>query len=91
MSRFAGLDYSNLRAWVSRSESFRVSAQFLRLEDDQIVLLKENGVEVKVPRDKLSARDVAYVAQISESQLVSKDNTDSESAESEEDGPNHGT
>ncbi|KAL1878220.1 hypothetical protein Daus18300_002137 [Diaporthe australafricana] len=87
----SGPDYSNLRMWGSRSESFEVSAQLLRLEDDQIVLLKENGVQVKVPRDKLSARDAAYVAQIKGSQLDSEDNTDSEVAESEEDGPDDGT
>lgn len=44
--------------------SFKVNAEFLRLEDGKVHLHKENGVKIAVPLDKLSTEDAQYVRQI---------------------------
>jgi WD40 repeat protein len=52
---------SSMRTWTSADGNFTVEAQCVRDDGDAVVLRKKSGGEVKVPLDKLSADDRAYV------------------------------
>ncbi|KAG6358604.1 hypothetical protein INS49_012122 [Diaporthe citri] len=83
-------DPSKLRIWTNRSGSCNVQAQFLGMED-KILLLKLGGIKIRVPREKLSFQDLAYVEDIIDTKLDSEDNTDSDSMRAEKIMPDAGT
>lgn len=52
---------SEFRKWTSADGKFSVEARFVKLDKDNIVLArKDNGKEITVPLDRLSANDRAY-------------------------------
>ncbi|KAG8680976.1 cytoskeletal protein binding protein, partial [Ceratobasidium sp. 395] len=50
------------RTWVDRTGQFKVEAEFLGLENDNIRLHKVNGAIITVPTAKMSPKDLAYVS-----------------------------
>lgn len=54
----------DFRKWTSADGKFSVEAKFVKLDGNNIVLLrKDNGKEIKVPLNKLSASDQAHARQ----------------------------
>lgn len=49
-----------IRTWTALSGS-TVEAKFVRLDGENVILAREDGVEFRIPASKLSAADVAYV------------------------------
>ncbi|MBN1854169.1 MAG: redoxin family protein [Pirellulales bacterium] len=49
------------RTWSDRSGKYSIEASFVRIEGNQVTLLKGDGKEVTLPIEKLSTRDRAYV------------------------------
>lgn len=45
------------RTWTDRTGKFRIEAEFVGVEDGAVTLRKEDGEEIEVPLDKLSAAD----------------------------------
>lgn len=61
------------------------------MEDDKILLLKLGGIKIRVPREKLSLQDLAYVEDILETEFGSEDNTASDIMQAEESRPDADT
>ncbi len=51
------------RQWTSRDGGFSVEAELVDVQSGKVVLKRTDGVEVSVPLEKLSLRDVRYVEQ----------------------------
>lgn len=49
------------REWVDSTGNSKVEAEFVRFEDDNVVLRRVEGQEIKVPIDRLSDPDKAYL------------------------------
>ena len=49
-----------VRTWTAASGS-TVEAKFVRLEGENVILAREDGVEFRIPGSKLSAADIDYV------------------------------
>jgi len=49
------------RTWMDRTGSFRVDAELKEINDGKVHLLKQNGVRVAVPLDKLSKVDLYHL------------------------------
>lgn len=60
------------RKWASASGQFSVEADLVEVRDGKVVLKKQNGKQITVPLDKLSAADRQYIAS-----LAAKTPTDS--------------
>lgn len=80
-----------MRIWTNRSGLFSVQAQFIGVEDDNILLLKLGGIKIRVPREKLSFQDLAYVEDILETDFDSEGNTGSDITQAEKSRPDAGT
>lgn len=76
-----------MRKWTTRSGLFSVLAQFVGVEDENIILHKLGGIKIKVPREKLSLHDLAYVETIIERDFESEGDTDPSIPELEERPP----
>lgn len=61
------------------------------MEDDKILLLKLGGIKIRVPREKMSLQDLAYVEDILETEFGSEDNTTSDIMQAEESRPDADT
>lgn len=59
------------RTWTDKTGKFRVEAEFVAEEDGVVTLRKEDGDEIEVPLDKLSAADKRAV---SEAKAAAEDN-----------------
>jgi hypothetical protein len=53
-----------LREWVDNTGRFRVTGKLVRVGEDYVKLLKENGRTCTVPSRRLSAGDLSYVTEI---------------------------
>ncbi len=51
----------NYREFVDVTGKFRIRAQFLKVVDGKAILKKEDGIEIDVPLEKLSATDRGYI------------------------------
>jgi len=49
------------RTWMDRTGSFRVEAELKEINDSKVHLLKQNGVRVAVPLEKLSKVDLYHL------------------------------
>lgn len=56
-----GLNPDNTRTWTDKSGTFRVEAECTDVLDGKVYLLKENGVTITVPLEKLNPLDVAFL------------------------------
>lgn len=52
-----GAKQGELRTWTSKNGKFRITARFVKLDDDQLTLEKDDGKTVTVPLDKISESD----------------------------------
>lgn len=88
-----GVEYdpSKLRIWTNRSGFSSIQAQFLGMKGDNVHLLKLGGIKIRVPREKLSFQDLAYVEDIIETEFDFEDNTDSDSIQADKTRPDAGT
>lgn len=59
-----GLDHTELRTWVDNTGGFRTEGRLVKIGDDYIRLLKDNGKTCTVPRSRLSDEDSDYVESI---------------------------
>lgn len=60
---YAGLARDEVRTWADSSGKNKIKAKFVKLEEDQVTLEKEDGEEVEIELKKLSAADQKYVAE----------------------------
>lgn len=56
------------RAWTSADKKFTVQAIFIKIEDNNIVLEKEDGTQIKVPKEKLLPGDWIKATSLAEKQ-----------------------
>ena len=54
---------ADAREWISRDGKYRVEAELLAVEEDQVVLRRQDGTVIRVPLDRLSYSDVKYVSE----------------------------
>jgi hypothetical protein len=52
---------TEVRTWVDVSGKFKIEAQFVKVEGDQVELQRTDGKTIKLPLAKLSAADQEYV------------------------------
>jgi hypothetical protein len=55
------LDATPIRTWKSADKKFELQAKLKSMTPDTVTLLRENGTEIKVPKDKLSPEDLDYI------------------------------
>ena len=58
-----GPAHGEVRKWTDESGGYSVQADFVEVAGDQVVLKRENGSNIRVPLEKLSAADQEYVRQ----------------------------
>jgi hypothetical protein len=51
------------RTWTDSSGKFKIEAKFISLAGGQVTLEKPDGVQIRMPLDKLSAADQSYVTE----------------------------
>ena len=51
------------RTWTDSSGKFKIDAKFISLADGQVTLEKPDGVQLRMPLDKLSAADQKFVTE----------------------------
>ncbi len=52
------------RTWSDASGSFKVKAALINVDDKEVLLRKPDKTEIKVPREKLSTVDLAYLKKL---------------------------
>lgn len=61
-----GLENTEPRTWVDNTGDFRTDGRLIKIGDDYVKLLKENGKTCTVPMSRLSDNDSDYVRSISQ-------------------------
>lgn len=59
--------YGQMREWSDSSGKFRIDAELIRVDDKEVQLRKEDGKIVKIPLNRLSATDQAFIRQRAQS------------------------
>ncbi len=59
-----GLDNTESRTWVDNTGGFRTEGRLIKIGDDHVKLLKNNGKTCTVPKSRLSDADSDYVQSI---------------------------
>ncbi|HUY31471.1 MAG TPA: SHD1 domain-containing protein [Pirellulales bacterium] len=62
----AAANNAELRTWASKSGNFKIKAKFVKLDDDQLTLEKEDGDTVTVALGKLSEADQKTATRLAE-------------------------
>ena len=55
---------AQVRTWVDTTGNHKVEAEFKAIDGNNVVLLKPNGKEIRVPRDRLSTEDMEFLASL---------------------------
>lgn len=58
---------AELRTWTSKNGKFRITARFVKLDEDQLTLEKDDGKTVTVALDKISESDQNFAKKLAES------------------------
>ena len=51
-----------MRVWADKTGTIKVEAEYLFIKENKVHLLKDGGIEIAVPIDKLLAADVEYLS-----------------------------
>jgi hypothetical protein len=54
---------SAIRTWTDSSGKFKIEAKFIALAEGKVTLEKPDGVQIKMPLEKLSAADQKFVTE----------------------------